>query len=162
MGHGTNLEDEFIHSMEYGTKMIWTPERKNSAFILNDGKRVCDASLHDKTYLKSNIEMLVAFLELNDFRPSTEEPADGWLSEIISAEKEDSKLLHKEDRGSGMINELDSVSISDVQDFIQRGKDLELLTHKCKRWLDESYSRKLRRKKAVKDSSRTCAPRYVR
>ena len=76
--------ESFIENMEQeGYKVIWTNTRKYITFITPEGRRCRDASLHDETFLKSNLEMLFAYRQATGFEPSTPEPEMGWLGELV-------------------------------------------------------------------------------
>ena len=73
----------FIANMEYeGYQVNWSPSRKYITYTTPDGRRCRDASLHDDTYLKENLEKLFDWRAAHRFIPGTPEPPMGWLSLI--------------------------------------------------------------------------------
>lgn len=80
-----NDRESFIENMEQeGYQVVWTDTRKHITFITPEGWRCRDSSLHDETFLKSNLEMLFAYRQAVGFEPATPEPDEGWLGELAS------------------------------------------------------------------------------
>lgn len=78
-----NDRESFIENMEQeGYQVVWTDTRKHITFITPEGWRCRDSSLHDETFLKSNLEMLFAYRQATGFEPATPEPKEGWLGEL--------------------------------------------------------------------------------
>lgn len=76
-------KDSFIYNMEQeGYEVVWSDTRKHITFITPEGRRCRDNSLHDETFLKSNLELLFAYCQAFGFTPATEEPEEGWLGEL--------------------------------------------------------------------------------
>lgn len=65
--------------------MVWTDTRKHITFITPEGWRCRDSSLHDETFLKSNLELLFAYRQATGFESATPEPDEGWLGELADA-----------------------------------------------------------------------------
>lgn len=77
--------ESFIENIEQeGYQVIWTDTRKHITFITPEGWRCRDSSLHDETFLKSNLELLFAYRQAVGFEPATPEPDEGWLGELAS------------------------------------------------------------------------------
>lgn len=75
--------ESFIENMEQeGYQVVWTDTRKHITFITPEGWRCRDSSLHDETFLKSNLELLFAYRQTVGFEPVTPEPEEGWLGEL--------------------------------------------------------------------------------
>ena len=60
------------------------PNRKHITFTCPNGRKCRDSSLHDETFLKENLEMLLAYRQATGFRPQTPEPDAGWMGELAS------------------------------------------------------------------------------
>lgn len=77
--------ESFIENMEQeGYQVVWTDTRKHITFITPEGWRCRDSSLHDETFLKSNLELIFAYRQATGFEPATPEPEEGWLGEIAA------------------------------------------------------------------------------
>lgn len=77
--------ESFIENMEQeGYQVVWTDTRKHITFITPEGWHCRDNSLHDETFLKSNLEMLFVYRQAVGFEPATPEPEEGWLGEIAA------------------------------------------------------------------------------
>lgn len=80
-----NDRESFIENMEQeGYQVVWTDTRKHITFITPEGWRCRDSSLHDETFLKSNLELLFAYRQTVGFEPATPEPEEGWLGELAN------------------------------------------------------------------------------
>lgn len=77
--------ESFIETMEQeGYQVVWTDTRKRITFITPEGWRCRDSSLHDETFLKSNLELLFAYRQATGFELAALEPDEGWLGELAS------------------------------------------------------------------------------
>ena len=77
--------ESFIENMEVeGYEVSWFPIRKHITFTCPNGRKCRDSSLHDKTFLKENLEAPFAYCQATGFRPQTPEPDEGWLGELAS------------------------------------------------------------------------------
>jgi len=75
-------KEDFISGMEYeGYRVTWTDTRQHITFTCPNGQRCRDSSLHDETFLKENLEALLAYRELIGFRGDYSEPKIGWIGE---------------------------------------------------------------------------------
>ena len=75
--------EDFIANMEYeGYSVCWTDSRKYVTYTTPEGRKCRDRSLHDDTYLKENLEKLFVYRQETGFIPGSQEPPQGWLSEI--------------------------------------------------------------------------------
>ncbi len=80
-----NDRESFIENMEQeGYQVVWTDTRKHITFITPEGWCCRDSSLHDETFLKSNLELLFAYRQATGFEPATPEPEEGWLGELAN------------------------------------------------------------------------------
>ena len=76
-------KESFIEWLEReGYQVKWSANRKHITFVTPEGYRCRDTSLHDETFLKDNLEWLFLYRQLYGFDFWSEEPADGWLSEV--------------------------------------------------------------------------------
>jgi hypothetical protein len=70
--------ESFIANMEYeGYQVTWTDSRKHITFICPNGRKCRDRSLHDKTFLKENLEALFVYRQTVGFPPGSMEPDEG-------------------------------------------------------------------------------------
>lgn len=77
---------DFIANMEYeGYEVRWDDAHKYILFTSPEGYKCRDRSLHDDTYLKENLEKLLAYRAEHGFTPQTPEPPEGWLSQMHPA-----------------------------------------------------------------------------
>lgn len=78
----------FIENMEYeGYEVRWDDTHKYILFTTPEGKKCCDRTLHDETYLKENLEKLFTYRAEHGYIPQTPEPPEGWLAQANSMGK---------------------------------------------------------------------------
>jgi hypothetical protein len=73
-------EDFIANMMCEGYGVVWKPTRKNITFTTPEGRKCRDNKLHDATYLKENLELIIRRREEYGFDPMMPEPEIGWLN----------------------------------------------------------------------------------
>lgn len=77
--------ESFIENMENeGYQVSWTDNRKHITYTCPNGRKCRDNRLHDELLLKENLEILFAYRQAVGFYPSTAEPPEGWMGELVT------------------------------------------------------------------------------
>ncbi|MDL2248348.1 relaxase/mobilization nuclease domain-containing protein [Tyzzerella sp. OttesenSCG-928-J15] len=115
---------EFIGNMEkYGYKTNWTDNRKYITYTTSDGKKCRDNKLHDKKYLKIEMENhYESFRKLEGIEPTRGNTGNGkYLNETLSADSVRST--------SGAMERLDRISYAPESNSGANGRTFDNFTN---------------------------------
>ena len=77
--------EDFITNMEMeGYQVNWIPIHKHITFTCPNRRKCRDSRLHNETFLKENLEVLLLYRQTIGFRPTTPKPEEGWMGELAS------------------------------------------------------------------------------